>query len=232
MSARYPELEKMHCEFSRALVADAAPLGDAASLWHELLGYDADAAQRAMSRGNAFLRYRRGPKELTDVPGQQFTEDKLPHQVCVGIMNEHGGSKDGPRLISFRYDRAAHGGWKGGYTIETQQEYFELVKGRKTLDSGFTDMLRKQMTQGVKRVSINFNEPSWEEPGPKLIIGRVDQQGATFSDLDGELRQLWNDLLEYLRGHGVRHLYYAKLGIHKITDTLREGNGIQLSYCR
>lgn len=43
---------------------------------------------------------------------------------------------------------------------------------------------------------------------------------------------LWTELLAYLRGHGHRHLYYAKLDLSSKTVTLSEGHSIQLHYSR
>lgn len=230
-TTRFPQLDQMSREFSRALKADQSPLATAATFWYELLGYN-PKLNRALSRGDTSLVYRNGHKVMGTVPGQDFAVEELPDPVCAELMSQHGGTKDGPRLISFRYECAPSGEWRGGYTIETQREYGELVKGRQALDAKFTDALKKEFSPEVERISLTYGGASWKEPGPKLIVSRVGVKEAEFRDPAGQLRALWEELVEYLRGHGVRHLYYANFALDKPSATLREGKGIQLLYCR
>lgn len=229
--SRFLELDEMGAKFSRALAADEKPAANAATFWYQLLGYN-PKLNRALSRGNSALMYQEGHRVLGKVPGQEFAVEKLPDPICTELMNAHGGDKDGPRLISFRYERLANGKWIGGYTIETQREYSELVKSRKQLDAKFADALSKEFAPEVQSVELAYGESSWAEPGPQLVVSRKGERYASFSKVEGELRQLWDELSDHLRGHGVRHLYSASIRLDKAKSQLREGDNIQLLYCR
>ena len=66
------------------------------------------------------------------------------------------------------------------------------------------------------------------EPTLKINRGRP----VEFVTPDATTLGLWTELLAYLRGHGHRHPYYAKLDPSSKTATLSEGDSIQLHYSR
>jgi hypothetical protein len=137
---------------------------------------------------------------------------------------------EGPRVITFRYERGADGVWSGGYSIETHQQYEELVKARKALDAKLTEALRKHFAAGVETVSLTYGVRSWAEPGPKLVISKAGEPRASFNDPDPELWSLWHELLELLKGRGFRHVYRADMTLDKPKARLREGDNLRVRY--
>ena len=119
---KLPELDEIHQHFLGALSNDANPPSNVALFWHEAVSVKRDAeAPDAITRGPTFLTYYDGPSEICDVPGQDFVPGKLPFRVCERMIKQGAATYEGPRLISFRYDRE-NGTWVGGYTIETSQQ--------------------------------------------------------------------------------------------------------------
>jgi hypothetical protein len=104
------ELDLLHGAFLGALDADPAPLADAAVFCYEAIGFDRNStAPKATCRGTSFMHYKQGPKQLRDVPGQAFATEALPAKVCTRLISEAAASWDGPRSISFRYERTDGG---------------------------------------------------------------------------------------------------------------------------
>jgi hypothetical protein len=231
MPSRYPELDEIDQEFSRALAADPEPLSNTALFWQEGLDFEPEIP-RVRTRGDYVLMYQNGHKTVGKVPGPSFETGKRPADVCCALMTKHAASPDGPRMIAFRYERAPDASWAGGYSIETQQQFEALVKARRPLDAKFTEALRKHFTPDVDGVTLRYGAPSWQDPGPQLVISKVGEQRATFNAPDSDLRRLWDELLDCLKGHRVRHLYSVTMSLDKPKSRLREGDNLQLLYSR
>ncbi len=225
----YPELDEIDEEFLRALRADPEPATNSGLFWHEALDIDRNPeAPRVRSRGDAFLMYLRDHASVQQVPDQEFADDKLPMKVCAAVMTKHAPSPDGPRLINFRYDRSEDGEWGGGYSIETQQQYLNLIKGRKVLDERLTEALRRHFQPGVEQVELEYGLRRWKDPGPKLELDRGD--AIDFLDMDDDLARLWQDYVEYLTSCGVKHIYQARFTLQKPKSRLREGHNAWMRY--
>jgi hypothetical protein len=232
MSRNFPELDEMHEEFMRILASDPSPVSNLTLLWHEALEMDRNpAAPSARTRGGAFLMYynETGLKPLAEVPGRQFAQDKLPHRTCTALISRNAASMDGPRSITFRYARGTDGQWAGGYSIETSQEYKDLVLGRKEIDARMTEALRAHWAPEVTRVALVYGPPTWTDPVPKLKIAR---EAVEFVDLDDTTRAVWEELVAYLRSRGQSHIYYADMHLHRANAKLREGDNLELRYSR
>ncbi len=159
---------------------------------------------------------------VRDVPGQDFTDEKLPFHICEALIKQGAASYEGPRSISFRYEQH-NGRWTGGYTVETSQQYRDLVIGRAAIDSRIVDALRKRWTDGVTRVGLLYGVHGWKEWGPKLKVSGVDAQ---LSDPTPDVLEPWNELVDRQSNgegsRGRRHsasvrpmIDYAKLTSHQ-----------------
>ena len=224
------ELDELHQRFLEVLSNDSAPPSNVALFWHEAVSVKRDpAAPDAVTRGPAFLTYYDGPSEVRDVPGQDFVPTKLPFRVCERLIKQGAATYEGPRLISFRYDRRGSE-WGGGYTIETSQQYRDLVVGRAAIDARLVDALRPHWKKGLSHVSLLYGVDGWKEWGPRLQLTK----GFDGEHLDPppEILEAWNELVAYMKANGVKHIYYADISIDKASAKAREGEGIQLHYDR
>lgn len=229
MLETFPALDEINEAFLRMLRADSQPLSDAALFWHELISVAPGPPAKARTRGDDALLYIRQHASLKEVPGRNFTEEKLPHGVCARLMNERAASPACPRFIAFRYDRAG-GGWDGGCRIETKAQYREQVLSRKTVDAKLTEALREQFAPGVESIGILYGLRRWEEPGPKLRVDLGKEKPLEFRELEGVVHEAWEGLVAHLKVSGAKHLYYADIKLEKPSSTLREGDTIQLRY--
>lgn len=226
----YPELDEINTEFLRALRADPEPATNSALFWHEGLEFDRNPdAPRVRSRGDAFLMYLDVHASRKEVPGQKFATEKLPMNMCAAVMTRHAPSPSGPRLINFRYDRT-DGWWDGGCSIETQQQYLELVEGRKALDERLTEALRKHFGPGTVGVKLEYGLRRWNHPGPMLGLDRGNARD--FVEMDSEVAKVWQELVDYVKSCGVRHIYQATFSLEKPKSRLREGQNAWMRYSR
>ena len=227
---KLPELDEIHQPFLGALSNDANAPSTVALFWHEAISMKRDpAAPDAVTRGPTRLKYYDGPSMVRDVPGLDFPEDKRPFAVCERLIKRGAATYEGPRSISFRYDRESTG-WVGGYSVETSAQYRDLVVGRAAIDARLVDALRPKWKKGLTNVALVYGVHGWKEWGPKLKLSKGFQ--AELSDPPLEILEPWNELVAYMTSHGMKHLYYASIAIDKPSAKPREGEGIQLQYDR
>ncbi len=225
-----PELDELHQQFHTALTNDANSPSNVALFWHEATRVKRDPeAPDAITGGPAFLKYYNGPSMVRDVPGQAFEPGKLPFRVCERLIKQGAATYEGPRLISFRYERQ-NTEWVGGYSVETSQQYRDLVVGRTEIDARLVNALRPRWKKGLTHVSLVYGVHGWKEWGPKLKLSKGFD--AELLDPPPEILEAWNELVAYMKANGVKHIYYADISIDKASAKVREGEGIQLHYDR
>ncbi len=187
------------------------------------------AAPDARTRGAGQLYYISGVStNVGDVPGVDLPTEKLPDRVCSALIKRDAASWEGPRSISFRYTRL-HDGWTGGVSIETSNQYRELIKGRHELDQRLASALVAMVTGDVERVSLLYGVHGWKTPGPKLKLKRAKVE---FVDLPPHILVMWNELVAYMETQGVKNIYYVDITVDDPDAKIREGEGIQIRYDR
>ncbi len=225
-----PELDEIHQRFLDALSSDQDPPSTVALFWHEAISVKrAPDAPDAITRGTTRLKYFDGPSMVRDVPSLNFPEDKRPFAVCERLIKQGAATYEGPRMISFRYDRESTG-WVGGYSVETSAQYRDLVVGRAEIDARLVDALRSKWKKGLTNLALVYGVHGWKEWGPKLKLSKGF--AAELLDPSPEILEPWNELVAYMTSHGVKHIYYASIAIDKPTAKPREGEGIQFQYDR
>lgn len=227
MSNSSPQLAALDEAFLQALHRDPEPLSDTALFWYEGIRYQRDAAApTATTRGTAFLHYQRGAKQLKDVPGQGFAVDVLPARVCTALIASAAASWDGPRTISFRYDRVGTT-WTGGYAIETSAEYRDQVSSRRVIDAELAESLRDHWSTGVTQVRFLYGVASQEDPGPRVSLYRAGVRAPEFVPPSEHVLQTWLRLKEHVE-RGRFRVYYAEATQETEGAALAEGDTIRV----
>lgn len=222
-----PQLAALDEAFLQALHRDAEPLSDTALFWYEGIRFQRDAAApTAATRGTAFLHYQRGAKKLKDVPGQDFAVELLPARVCTALIASAAANWDGPRTISFRYDRVGTA-WTGGYAIETSAEYREQVLSRRVIDAEFAESLRDHWSSGVTQVRFVYGVASQEEPGPRVMVYRTGVRAPEFVPPSERVMQAWLRIKEHVE-RGRSRVYYAEVTQETEGAALAEGDTIHV----
>jgi hypothetical protein len=222
----YPELTELHLEFMRALANDPEPPFNSAYLWYQGLQFERDGRQpSATSRGHEALCYLDVTEQKKKVPGQTFPPGKSPKEVCSTLISRHAADWQGPYQINFRYDRNAQGVWSGFYSVETSAKHRDIVAGRTEYDNAIAAALKNNWDDDTQARRLVLGSLG---PEPKLVVRR--NKGPDYLEPDPALRQAWDSLAEYLKGHGVRYIYVVDYTLTKPTSRLREGDNLKLIY--
>lgn len=220
-------LSDLHAAFLKALKADPSPAADMAVFWYEVIRFDRDKGTAA-SRGTSFLRYQKASRSVGDVPGQDFPVELLPAKRCQALLTEHAKSLDGPRSLSFRYDRV-DGHWVGGYSWETSAMYLALAEARAKLDNEMSAALASAWRGGIKSLMFVYGAPIADTevgPRPKLQF-LLEPRGSEFEDPPADVLGLWQQYERLVSSFGHRHLYYAEFRLESPTEKLAS---VQLRY--
>jgi hypothetical protein len=223
----YPELDKLDKEFLRALGADKKSKARKAMLWYQGIEFDRDSTKpSATCRGHELLNYMK-ISETDEVPGQKFPKGKTPPEVCTELISKNAGDWNGPYQINFRYDRDSKGVWSGGYTIETSAQHRDIVAGRRDFDKAIEEALRADWKKDIQQRMLSWGSDN-DDPGPKRLTRR--ESGSERVDATGELKEAWDELIEYLKSSGVRDVYSARFKLTKPTGRLRDGDSAEVFY--
>lgn len=223
-------IEEYHREFISALQSDEAPLSPLALFWYEIVSVIRDPAKpSAISRGTAFLHYQQGGKKLKEVPGQDFPVERLPARVCQRLLSEHAASWEGPRSLSFRYDRTENG-WAGGGAWESSASYRDQVLSRRELDARMAAILRALWTPETQGIFLNFGTTMTDDPGPRLRI--KSSRGNEFVSLPDAVMEVWLEYERHVQRFGHHHLYSAFMTLDRPDGELSEGRTVTLRYGR
>ena len=227
---RYPELKELHHEFLRALTADPKPQYKAAFLWYQGIQFDRDPQEpSATTRGHEALLYLNKTEQMKRVPGQAFAKGKTPKEVCSALISRHAADWDGPYQINFRYERNSKGIWSGFYSIETSAQHRDIVSGRAPYDLAIADALKRGWQPDMDRRHLDYGSVG-KDPGPKMIDTRKSGDHDRL-DADPPLQAAWEALVEYLKGRGVRYIYWGSFSLGKPTSRLRDGDNARVTYC-
>lgn len=225
------QLEVLHDEFLRALRADPAPLSDTAVFWYEGMRFNRDTASpNAACRGTAFLRYQRGAKAMQDVPGQQFATEVLPARVCTALISSQAADWDGPRSISFRYDRI-DGQWVGGFDVDSSAAYRDQVLSRRELDAELAQAMTEHWAEGVTAVKLVYGVASQEDPGPRVMVSRKGVRAPEFLPPGPAVMASWQRFKDHIE-RGRWRLYAVEARQEKSGAALAEGDTISARYGR
>jgi hypothetical protein len=231
LGPRYEPLDRLHGAILERLQADARPLGDHAVYWHEGLRLDGVGGP-PWTRGDDAPYYRRANVAVGLVPGPDFPKALKPFAVCDSLIMEERRSAEGPRSISFHYERANDGTWRGSYAVETQRQYLDFCEGRRPFVDKILRALKGMVGEEIDRAAIISDSLVRRKEGPELRVHSRSGGDSTFHDVSGELLDRWNELIQYLQSQGISSLQDVLLEVKKPLPKARPVERVMILYCR
>jgi hypothetical protein len=166
------------------------------------------------------------------VPGPALAKDLGPPKVCEAALLDKPRSHTGLRSVTFTYERGKDGRWRGGYAVETRQQFVDHLKGREPFVRKMMEALRPFLAKGALRAALIVGKNKRKKRGPELRVIRPTDVYCTFHDLPDQLVEPWNELVAHLQGQGIARLVQVELEVKQPRPTAPVTESVQIWYSR
>jgi cell wall assembly regulator SMI1 len=230
LGPRDRRLDRLDAAFLERLKADKKPRADRAEYWVEGVGLG-EKSGRPFTRGNEELLYF-ATDFMGRVPGPELPLELRAPKVCEAILLDKPRSRTGLRSVTFTYERGKDRRWRGGYAVETRQQFADYMKGRAPYVRKIVEELRPLLAKGARRAALIFGNNPRKKRGPELRVIRPTDVYCTFHDVPDQLVARWNELIAYLEGQGIARLVEVEIEVEQARPTARVAEKVRIWYSR
>lgn len=195
------QVAALHEDFLKRLAAVGEPKSDLARCTASGRSFTRDADRPdAVVGGMNSLAFDKG----ATVPAVPRLPDSLNESERLAVLiKKFAYDLEGPRMISFRYDRS-NGEWVGSHSIETSKAHMDELATREALDERMRTLLGTKWRKDIKSFRFTYGVTGrTSDPGPWLQYS-LRPKGFEYEKAEGELLDLWGEYVEHFAKFGFR----------------------------